>query len=103
MTLLIWAEMLISILITPLRWIVRRFPRQSFVVMMLAVATLIAQVLLTNRVDPKLFTAVFTISLLIAIGMAATVWPMSIDDDRPQRPRHKPQKVEDWSEPVSTH
>jgi len=103
MFLLIWIEIVISKLVAPLRWIVRRYPKPSFVVIMLAVATLVAQTLITHHVDPKLFTGVFSISLLLAVGMAAMMMPMSIEEDRPHRPRHQPQKIEDWLEQTSLH
>jgi len=100
-TLAIFAEMIVSAITLPLRWLARRYPKQLFVLVMLATAVLILQVEFTGEIEPKLFSAVFSVVLLCAICMVATMWPAPIHDDRPSRP--EPQKIEDWFGPVSQH
>jgi hypothetical protein len=97
----IFVEMIVSAITFPLRWLARRYPKPLFVIVILATTVLILQVEFTGRVEPKLFSAVFSVVLLCAVCMVATLWPTPIDDDRPQRPRLQPQKVEDWFDPIS--
>lgn len=96
----IFFEAVVSAIISPLRWVANRYPKQILVLVMLATGTLILQVKAAGRIDPRLFTAVLSTVIICTVGMIAAMWLLPIEEEtRP--PRYQPPQIEDWFSPVT--